>query len=253
MPSLPVLARQIAQALWQGVTDPGLPASRKWLIVGGFTASGLRLAAGTSIVRLGPRPALPMRLWEFERCPYSRMVREALSSLDLDAEVRPCPVGGARFRPELAGGAVPRLEDPNAPATLTGAREIVAHLHERYGTGRPPRFVNLPPVRLATGGAVRVLTGQRGAVARPSRAPAVPLELWSFESSPYCRMVRAVLSELELPYLLHNLAKGSRRRRAFVEMSGKMQVPYLYDPNTSARMFESLEIERYLESTYGEA
>lgn len=250
MPSFPVLAGQIARALWDGVTDPGLPSKRKLLIVGGFTASGLRLATGTSIVRLGPRPALPMRLWEFERCPYSRMVREALSSLDLDVEVRPCPTGGQRFRPELAGGTVPRLEDPNAKAMLTGARAIVEHLHARYGTGRPPRFLNLAPVRFATGGAAGLLTGQRGAVARPSRAPVLPLELWSFESSPYCRMVRAMLSELELPYLLHNVAKGSRRRRAFVEMSGKMQVPYLFDPNTGARMFESLEIERYLESTY---
>lgn len=250
MPSFPVLARQIARTLWDGVTDPGLPSSRKLLIVGGFTASGLRLAAGTTTVQLGPRPALPLRLWEFERCPYSRTVREALSALDLDAEVRPCPLGGARFRPELEGGTVPRLEDPNASMVVKGSREIVAHLHARYGTGHSPRFINLAPVRYATGAAARVLTGQRGAVARPSRAPALPLELWSFEPSPYCRMVRTVLSELELPYLLHNVAKGSRRRRAFAEMSGKMQVPYLFDPNTSARMFESLEIERYLEATY---
>lgn len=123
-------------------------------------------------------------------------MREALSALDLDAEVRPCPRGGTRFGPELEGGSVPRLEDPNAPAVLTGSSEIVAHLHPRYGTGRPPRFLNLTPARFATGAAARLLTGQRGAVARASRAPAVPLELWAFESSPYCRMARAVLSVL---------------------------------------------------------
>jgi hypothetical protein len=36
----------------------------------------------------------------------------------------------------------------------------------------------------------------------------------------------------ELPYLLHNVAKGSPSREGFVRRSGKMQVPYLVDPNT---------------------
>jgi len=61
------------------------------------------------------------------------------------------------------------------------------------------------------------------------RRPA--LELYSFEISPYCRLVRETLCELELPYLLHNVAKEARAvrlRRAL----GKMMVPYLVDPNT---------------------
>ena len=86
---------------------------------------------------------------------------------------------------------------------------------------------------------------------RPSKAPATPLELYSFEASPFCRLVRETLCELELPYLLHNVAKGSARRDAFVELSGKMQVPYLVDPNTGIEMFESTDIIAYLEATYG--
>jgi glutathione S-transferase len=50
--------------------------------------------------------------------------------------------------------------------------------------------------------------------------------------------------------VLHNVAKGSPKRDAFVRRSGKMQVPYLVDPNTSAAMFESAEIVAYLETTY---
>ena len=38
-------------------------------------------------------------------------------------------------------------------------------------------------------------------------APEHKLELWSFEASPYSRVVRSVLSELELPYILHSVAK----------------------------------------------
>ena len=44
----------------------------------------------------------------------------------------------------------------------------------------------------------------RGLKARPSKAPDEPLELYSFESSPYSRLVRERLSELELPYVLRN-------------------------------------------------
>jgi glutathione S-transferase len=77
------------------------------------------------------------------------------------------------------------------------------------------------------------------------------LELWSFEGSPYCRLAREALCELELPYVLHNVAKGSPGREAFVKRSGKMRVPYLADPNTGREMFESADIVRYLNDTYG--
>jgi glutathione S-transferase len=58
---------------------------------------------------------------------------------------------------------------------------------------------------------------------------------------------------LERPYVLHNVAKGSAARDAFVARSGKMMVPYLIDPNTGAAMFESADIVRYLEATYAVA
>jgi glutathione S-transferase len=46
------------------------------------------------------------------------------------------------------------------------------------------------------------------------------------------------------------VGKGSPSRTAFVERSGKMQVPYLVDPNTGAALFESAEIVAYLERSY---
>jgi len=55
----------------------------------------------------------------------------------------------------------------------------------------------------------------------------------------------------ELPYLLHNVAKNSPSRPAFVKRSGKMmQVPVLVDPNTGTEMFESADIVAYLYETY---
>ena len=53
-----------------------------------------------------------------------------------------------------------------------------------------------------------------------------------------------------MPYLLHNVAKGSPSRHAFVKRSGKMMVPYLVDPNTDTEMFESADIVAYLDRTY---
>jgi glutathione S-transferase len=253
MASLVALSKQIVAALVNAITDSDYTVGRRLLIVGGFTASGLRLSAGMTVRKLGPRPSQPLRLWEYEASADCRSVRETLSSLDLDAEIRPCPRGGTRFRSELNGEAVPRLEDLGAGITLSGAVAIVRHLHERYGIGRPPGLLNAAPTRAISGLGVRLLTGGTGAVARPSRMPAQPLELWSFEASPYCRLVRAALSELELPYTLHNVAKGSPHREAYIAMSGAMRVPFLHDPNTGERMFESLRIEQYLQATYGGA
>jgi YfiH family protein len=66
-----------------------------------LAATLARLGSGVSVGTLGKRPAKPLRLYEFEGCPFCRKVREALSILDLDAEVFPCPKNGKRFRPEV--------------------------------------------------------------------------------------------------------------------------------------------------------
>jgi glutathione S-transferase len=87
--------------------------------------------------------------------------------------------------------------------------------------------------------------------AEPSRAPRQPLELWSFEASPFSRIVREKLCSLEIPYRLHNVGKGSPSRPAFERRAGRVQVPFLVDPNTNVEMFESADIVHYLEATYG--
>jgi glutathione S-transferase len=219
-----------------------------------FVASVARLGAGMEVGAVGPRPERPLELYEFEGCPFCRKVREALSILDLDAVVYPCPKDGPRFRPEVVrrGGKAmfPYFVDPNRDVAMYESDDIVRHLFETYGAGPVPRLLGLPVVTDVASGlasAARLGGGSRYRAARP---PASPLELWSFEASPYGRIAREALCELELPYVLHNVAKGSAKRDAFVRRSGKMQVPYLVDPNTSAAMFESADIVRYLETTY---
>jgi glutathione S-transferase len=244
------------------------------LLSSGF-ASTLRLWRGT----WGDRPARTAEelliLYDREDGAECRLVREALTELNLDAVVYPCPSGGTRFaaqRNKLApvGSDAPVLIDPNSGETLAGAGDIVSYLFARYlGTAAPTGLkasaLNLLASRLA--GIVRSPLS-----ARPSIRPKKELVLYSFESSPFSRPVRERLCELELPYQLINLGKlqwsdmGPARRRmlapgsykpvagskrdAFFKEHGLVQVPYLIDPNHDVKMFESRAIVDYLERTY---
>jgi glutathione S-transferase len=219
-----------------------------------IAASVTRLGAGLRVLGTSRRPEKTLELYEFEACPFCRKVREALSALDLDALIYPCPKGGQRFRPkarELGGKAqFPFLVDPNANLSLYESSDITAYLAETYGDGRLPLASRLGALGTVSASAASLVRLGRGSRARPSRAPERPLELWSFEASPFSRLVRERLCELELPYLLHNVAKGSTERGVFVARSGKMQVPYLVDPNHDRALFESADIVDYLERTY---
>jgi len=130
------------------------------------------------------------------------------------------------------------------------SNDIVRYLFDRYGQGGVPLALSAGPVTDLSSSLASAVRLGAGARHEPARAPEQPLELWSFEASPYSRLVREKLSSLEIPYRLHNVARGSARREAFVKRSGKMQVPYLADPNTGTEMFESADIIAYLDRTY---
>lgn len=224
-------------------------------VASSLAVSIARLGSGLMVSHAARTPEKLLELYEFEACPYCRKVREALSELDLDAVIYPCPRGGERFRPEAIARSgrrqVPFLVDPNTGTEILESSDIVRHLATTYGDGTVPLGLRFGPITNAASIASSIFRPGKGRAARPSRRPEKMLELWSFEASPYCRLVREALSSLEIPYVLHNVAKKSARRAAFVARSGKMQVPYLVDPNTDRAMFESADIVRYLESTYG--
>ncbi|GAC1624530.1 MAG: glutathione S-transferase N-terminal domain-containing protein [Nevskia sp.] len=220
-------------------------------------------------------PVQPLELYEYEASPYCRLVREALSELDLDALILPCPQGGTRHRPraQALGGKLlfPFLHDPNTGTSLHESADIIDYLSRSYGGRlRAARGLRRQGALLASA-LTTTARGLRGAKARPSRAPKQPLELYSFESSPYSRLVRERLCELEIPYLLRSMAKArwedvgppwirakyfpdlpveGRNRLRLLELAGRVQVPYLVDPNTGVALFESAAILRYLDETY---
>src|SRR5262245_11428403 len=165
-----------------------------------------RPGAGLRVETLGERPAKPLELYDFEGCPYCRKVREALTALDLEAIVYPCPKGGKRFRDVAiaAGGKAqfPYLVDPNTGAAMYESDAIVAYLFSRYGAGGVPLLYRvlggaLGQIPMALAAAWRPVQGIR---VEASKAPLQPLELWSFEASPFCRIAREALCTLEIPY-----------------------------------------------------
>jgi glutathione S-transferase len=228
-----------------------------------FAASVVRLGRGVHprvTADRRPAPAQPLELWDFEACPYCRKVREVLSELDLDYLAHPVAHGSPRrARLVRLGGKMqaPFLVDPNTGTSLYESEDIIAYLNERYGAGERagwalpvPAFVDEIDSMLAS--AVRLGRGARCRV-RTERMGLRPLELFNMEGSPYCRKVREALSELDLEHLVRNVPKGSPARADLAQRGGKVQVPYLVDPNTAVAMYESDDIVAYLEAEYGPA
>jgi glutathione S-transferase len=250
-------------------------------LLGSVLASTLRGWRGTSVrgaARDRVQPAKLPELYDIENCPYCRLVREVLTEIDLDVLVKPCPKGGKRFREEARakGGKAlfPFLVDPNTGTRLYESADIIDYLYGHYGADAAPAARKLHGLRI---GGSMLASGARlaaGTRARPSSAPRKPLELFGFESSPYTRRVRERLCELELPYLLRNTGKAiwqdmgppglrralfpelpvqGRNREELLRRAGKVQVPWLADPNTGESLFESADICAYLLETYGSA
>ncbi len=239
-------------------------------------ASSLRGWRGSAAFKPAAQPTKMLELYDIENCPYCRLVRETLCELDLDVRILPCPRSGQRFRPQAIkqGGKAlfPLLHDPNTGVLMYESRDIINYLHRTYGRGAASS-VAAHTLRVASSmlsSATRAVS--TGLNARGRQAPAQDLELYSFESSPFSRPVRERLSALELPYILRNTGKAEwkdmgpphfrnqffpdapvvgRNRKALLDRAGKVQVPYLVDPNTDTEMFESADILEYLEHTYG--
>lgn len=228
-------------------------------------------------IRTGSRqPKEPLELYDMEGCPYCRLVRQALTELDLDVMVYPCPKDGLRYRPlvERLGGKqqFPFLMDPNTDTSLYESGDIIDYLYRTYGDGQAPSGRLRKLLRLASSMSASAIRVRHGLHARHNVPPKKPLELYSFETSPYSRLVRERLTELEIPYLVRQCGRDQlndwllpvmrkqfgtdyhptqRNRRALFERTGRVAVPYLVDPNTGAGMFESENILKYLDEAYG--
>ena len=231
------------------------------------------------------QPEKALKLYEFEGSPFCRRVREVMTLLNLDYEVYPCPKGGTKYRQvaKEQGGKTqfPFLVDENTGEKLYESQAIIHHLFKHYGkTGQTPKkYAHYPkyPVAAFAG---TLINGARGVWVNKKvthrEAPKQLLELWGTEASPFTRVVRGVLTELELPFIFHNVAKerwqdqgpsvlrlkpgkyvplAGGKREKIVPVMGRfsqdIQVPFLKDPNTHVDLFESEAIVSYLQRQYG--
>jgi glutathione S-transferase len=135
--------------------------------------------------------------------------------------IYPCPKGSKHHWDRLTalGGKsqVPFLYDPNTSRYLYDARQIIDYLFQTYmpeKTLRAPQNLGLRQSQLAT--ALRLKAGLK-AHQNSSAAKAVvqPLELFSFEASPFSRLVREKLSELSLAYVLKTLASNNLQTKGY--------------------------------------
>eukprot|EP00040_Diaphanoeca_grandis_P017006 m.88257 g.88257 ORF g.88257 m.88257 type:complete len:331 (-) comp26171_c2_seq2:314-1306(-) len=256
-------------------------------------AVGLRCFAG--VIAVGnldkcKRPVKPIILYEYEGCPFCKKVRENVSALALDVEIRPTPretlaeygvCDKSRFRPESrdhpgSGGKVqfPYMVDEDAGVAMHDSDAIIAHLWKHYGDQATVpwdlylanlAFLAKPCLFIST--FVRIVPNM-GFLRTPSKRPAKLLELYNMEGSPFCKLVRETLCTLEIPYILHNVPHGAtKQRQAFFArcrkdlevdgVTGKVRAsmnvgkfPWLIDPNTNTSMGESFHIVSYLKKEY---
>jgi len=202
-----------------------------------------------------PRPSQPLEIYEFEGCPFCRKVREAVSILDLDVLFYPCPKNGPNYRMkamELGGKQqFPYLVDPNSGVAMYESDDIIKYLFNTYGDGEVPFLLSPSFLTVLSCGLAMAPRGGKGNAYVGSKAPEKPIVYWGYEGSPFCKLVREALVELEIPHLQKTCARGSPKRQEFYSKMGMFQVPYIEDPNTGVNMFESSEIIKYLRETYG--
>ncbi|KAJ3696764.1 hypothetical protein LUZ61_000469 [Rhynchospora tenuis] len=196
-----------------------------------------------------------LQLYEFEACPFCRRVREAMTELDLSAEVYPCPKGSLRHRDFVrkTGGKeqFPFLIDSSTGISLYESGDIVKYLFKQYGNGRSPS-VGLLESTVLTGWVPTLLRAGRGMSLwnKAGIEPSQKLQLFSYENNPYARIVREALCELELPYILQNAGSGSANSDLLFSLSGSREVPYVVDPNTGFQSGDHRAILSYLFTTY---
>ena len=227
------------------------------------------------------RPKKLLKLYEYEGCPFCRKVRETLCVLDLDVIIYPCPretfksygfIKDSRYRKEakkLSGKAqFPLLidENPSQNVIILESDKIIDYLWTTYGdkaTLIPSYWFGTTQISfifLLISSILRSFP-ENGLIRIPSKKPKKLLELYSFEPSPFCKKVREILSSLEIAYISRNIPRGSLKRPQFKEKYGEniakwrknigaICVPFLIDPNTGIKMFESEDIKQYLIKTY---
>ena len=247
-------------------------------------ASICRLPRGVTVDTAAKSSAgIQLELYDVENSQACRAVRERITELDLVIDRVIPATSDARCFVETGnpyslptGTTIPCLKvtPPNGDERLQlqGAENILAYLDKAFSFKQASQAQQegeeedgvvleevLDKLRAAGGVVASVLRSGRGSevsgaasfrstgVPRPSK----PLVLYSYEGNQFCRLVREIMTELDLVYELRSAGKESPRRQELASITGgSTQCPFLIDPNTGTQMAESADIIEYLYSNY---
>lgn len=219
-----------------------------------------------------------LRLYDMEGNSNCRLVRERITELDLSVDVV-IPAGkGSRamndssyeyYIGEQGPNVIPRMmvsdeDEEKGIQVLVGREDILAYFSSKFGERKPIVDANEDELKKVVVEGLVAFSEPLPALLRLGRGqdvagcalspetprPEKPLILYSYEGNQFCRLVREVLSELDIPYQLVSAGKGSQQRATLAQMSGSTQCPYLVDPNTNVQMAESKDIILYLYKNY---
>ena len=241
-------------------------------------ASVCRFSRGVTAAKARKNKKQPrlMQLYNVENDSACRAVRERIAELDLDVQkVIPAAENSRVFvDPSYqyslpVGAQIPRLVAEDVDGTekvLVGDSDIVSYLNE-WKAGKEHVQDDMDLAEAArkvllgiTGLMSNLLRLGRGVLVSAAAAsdavdvvprPTQPLILYSYEGNQFCRLVREVLTELDIVYTLRSAGKGSKHREELAKISGgSTQCPFLIDPNTGVQMGQSTDIIKYLYRTY---
>ncbi|KAL5760120.1 hypothetical protein ACOSQ2_018958 [Xanthoceras sorbifolium] len=184
------------------------------------------------------------------------------------------PLPGRRKLPHTSFSVKATSETPlTPPSSTTSTKEVPQSTPfaapPNFKSPEPKRFSVRPDkvfdilgaslslvFRLGTGVFVSgcILTGFKvKETSKLGPRPEKPIEIYEFESCPFCRKVREIVSVLDLDVLYYPCPRnGPNFRPKVAQMGGKQQFPYMVDPNTGVSMYESDEIIKYLVGKYGD-
>lgn len=211
------------------------------------------------------------KLYDIENSRECRLVRERITELDLVVDnVIPACDNSRAVKASSGSITVPTMvvESEGKEITLEGSDAILGFLDNEFKLKKPVEeqdegdevgelvskadevLVFVPGIlRAGRGSLVCSAASSSLAVPRPEKQ----LVLYSYEGNQFCRLVREILTELDIVYELRSAGKGSPRREELASITGgSSQCPYLIDPNTGVKMPESKDIIEYLYKTYAD-
>lgn len=254
--SLPAVLRFGTGAFAEGYTLEIGPINDQQYTIATF--GDKQLVEKSQLLSQPPRTTTmePLVLYDREGSAACRLVREACSILSLQVLLRPCPKNGLRFASQLTKRGelkdLPILEDPNTG--ILGLKQdtvaILNYLFKTYGNGKIPWSLEQTRFNQLTTTLAMASRLGSGSTYETSEAPPLPLILWAYEGSPFCKRVTERLGSLELEYKIIYCPRGSPNRQKLFDLTGRFQVPYLQDPNTMINLWESSAICEYLDKKY---